>query len=319
MSDTDPDAPADPGPGHVPVLLEATLELLRPMPGEVAVDATVGGGGHARELARRVQPGGRVIGLDQDEEQLARTAERLTAEGLPFHAVAANFAGIRRVLADQNASADMVLADLGFSSAQMDDPARGFSFRADGPLDMRLDRRRGETAANLVARLPESELADLLYRYGEEPLARKIARILVRAREVQPIGTTSGLARLVEEAYGRRKHASRMHPATRTFMALRVAVNDELGALTALLDQVAHAAVAKEGWLTPHARVAVISFHSLEDRLVKHGFRDLAQRGLATLLTRKPVVAGPDERARNPRARSAKLRAIRLGLSEVSA
>jgi 16S rRNA (cytosine1402-N4)-methyltransferase len=212
--------------------------------------------------------------------------------------------------------ADILLADLGFSSQQMDDPARGFTFREDAPLDMRYDRTSGATAAQLLSDLTEADLADVIFRYGEEPLARKIARIVVREREKRPILTTAELVAAVREAYGARARTSRIHPATRTFMALRIAVNDELGALEALLDSVvrgAEDARANGGWMTGGARVGIISFHSLEDRLVKRTFATLEKRGLAKRLTKKPVTARAQEVHANPRARSAKLRVVRLG------
>ncbi len=215
--------------------------------------------------------------------------------------------------------ADVVLADLGFSSTQMDDPGRGFSFMADGPLDMRLDPTSGATAAELLRSLPERELVELLFRVGEEPMARRIARKVVEFRGREPIESTAQLARLVREAYGPRAHSSRLHPATRTFMALRIAVNDELGALRSLLQSVrlgAEAAghEADDGWLRGGARVGIISFHSLEDRLVKHSFVDMARDGLVEVRTRKPVVSSDEESAENPRARSAKLRVVRVAM-----
>ena len=230
-------------------------------------------------------------------------------------ALRANFADAPRRLAEQGLRADLVLADLGFSSNQMDDPARGLSFVRDAPLDMRLDRHAAVTAADLLAALSERQLADLIYQQGEDPLARKIARKLVQSRQIEPIRSTAQLARLVTEAYGPRARSSRMHPATRTFMALRIAVNDELGALRSLLDQISRGAeqVGSGGWLNEGARVAIISFHSLEDRLVKHAFVDLTKRGLATALTKKPVGPLEHEVEANPRARSAKLRAVRIG------
>jgi 16S rRNA (cytosine1402-N4)-methyltransferase len=196
----------------------------------------------------------------------------------------------------------------------MDDPERGMSFRADGPLDMRFDPAASTTAADLLATLTERELADLIFEYGEEPLARKIARKLAQSRERMPIQTTAELARLVLEAYGTRARSSRMHPATRTFMALRIAVNDELGSLRTLLDAIESGANAAGGggWLNVGARVGIISFHSLEDRMVKRAFAGLAKRGLVTALTRKPVTAGAQEVQANARSRSAKLRAVRI-------
>jgi 16S rRNA (cytosine1402-N4)-methyltransferase len=312
--------------GHQPVLTEEVLSLLDLQPGEVVVDCTVGRGGHAVELARRIGPRGVLVVFDLDQDNLKFAAERLRGEApariAPIHA---SFARLAEVLARENLQADIVLADLGFSSSQMDDPARGFSFSVDAPLDMRLDRLQPRTAADLIAETSERELADMIFEYGEEPLARRIARKLALARTAQPIQSTAQLAQLVLEAYGSRARTSRIHPATRTFMALRIAVNDELGALRALLEQItrgierlaatpnAPAQRAREsaGWLRPGARIGIISFHSLEDRLVKRAFADLAQRGLAERLTKRPITATDAEIAANPRARSAKFRALR--------
>jgi 16S rRNA (cytosine1402-N4)-methyltransferase len=302
---------------HIPVLLAETLHLLAPQPGEIAVDCTAGLGGHSAELARALQPGGKVIGVDLDPANLARATQRLQSAGGQFTPIHANFASAPEALRRRGLRADMVLADLGFSSSQMDDPSRGFSFSADGPLDMRFDQTAPMTAADLLATLSERELADIIYEYGEEPLARKIAGKLAQFRRQEPIRSTAQLARLVTEAYGRRARSSRMHPATRTFMALRIAVNDELGALRSLLDSIIQGAeqVERGGWLNPGARVALISFHSLEDRLVKHAFADLQERGLARRLNprKKPITASQDEIQRNPRSRCAKLRAVRIG------
>jgi 16S rRNA (cytosine1402-N4)-methyltransferase len=299
---------------HVPVLPAETLTALAPQPGEVAVDLTVGAGGHAALLAAAVGPRGTLVGLDLDAASLEAARVRLAALPDPPRVtlVRAGFAEAPHVLAGLGLRAGAVLADLGFSSAQMDDPQRGFSFGADGPLDMRYDRDGPVTAADLVARLSEREIADLVFRLGEDPFARRIARAVASARRAEPIRTTAQLARIVRQAYGARARASRMHPATRTFMALRIAVNGEIESLEALLEHVA--AGAREapagGWLAPGARVAIISFHSLEDRMVKHAFAACEREGLARRLTRRPVTAGPGEIAANPRARSAKLRAL---------
>lgn len=300
---------------HIPVLLNEVLLLLRPRPGEIVVDCTAGLGGHSLALAQAVQPDGRVIGFDLDAQNLEHATARVRAAGGDFVPVHGSFVRSPQTLGKMGLRADIVLADLGFASSQMDDPSRGFSFAVDAPLDMRLDRTSPITAADLVNRLSERELADIIYRFGEEPLARKIARNLAQNRQVEPIRSTAQLARLVTEAYGRRARSSRMHPATRTFMALRIAVNDELGALQSLLDSIVSGAeqVERGGWLNAGARVAVISFHSLEDRLVKHAFADLVRRGLATGLTKKPVGPSEDEVRSNPRSRSAKLRAVRIG------
>jgi 16S rRNA (cytosine1402-N4)-methyltransferase len=321
--------------GHDPVLLAEVLDLLAPRPGDTVVDCTAGRGGHAVALARAIGRSGRMVLLDVDPANLAYAAARVRREAdIEPYPVHASFAGVERALRspepNHHLKADVVLADLGFSSTQIDDPARGFSFAADGPLDMRLDPTRGPTASDLLRSLPERELADILFRLGEEPLARVIARKVVALRGREPMERTAQLARLVREAYGPRARRSRLHPATRTFMALRIAVNDELGALRSLLGAVEAGAEAAgeletggepgrsapagmHSWLGGGARVGIISFHSLEDRLVKHSFAAMAERGLVGLATRKPVVSSDAEIAANPRARSAKLRVATVG------
>jgi len=300
--------------GHVPVLVDETCTALDPRPGQHIIDATIGRGGHALEIAKAVGPGGRVIGVDRDRENLAFAERRIRDTGVPFEGIHASFAQLPTVMRERGLAADGLLADLGISSTQLDDPARGFGFTGDGPLDMRLDPTTGPTASDLLASMTTEELADVIYQYGEDPFARKIARKLTQARDVRPIGTTAQLAQLVKEAYGHRAHSSRLHPATRTFMALRIAVNDELAALEALLEAIRAQATetSVDRWLRATARVVIISFHSLEDRRVKHWFMDLHREGLAERLTRKPVMASETEIRNNPRARSAKLRAITL-------
>ena len=296
------------------MLLAETLRVLDPRPGEVVVDCTVGRGGHSDPLSRAVGHEGTVVGFDVDPDSLSFAAQRLREAPARFEPIRDNFVRAAHHLHRLGLRADVVLADLGFSSPQMSDPQRGLSFAADGPLDMRLDPDGPVTARELLATLPEAELADLLHRYGEDPLARKIARKIVAARDREPIVSTRQLAAIVVDAYGVRARGSRMHPATRTFMALRIAANDELTALGALLDNIADDAAGprETGWLAAGCRVAVISFHSLEDRLVKRAFAGLVDRGAAERLTRRPITAGDDEVASNPRARSAKLRAVRL-------
>jgi 16S rRNA (cytosine1402-N4)-methyltransferase len=299
---------------HTPVLLDQTLEVLNPQPGETYVDCTLGLGGHASAVSARVGTTGTVVGFDLDAGNLKAGGEALAKGPAAFRTVQASFQALWVHVESLGVKADMVLADLGFSSNQMDDPGRGFSFKSDGPLDMRLNPDDGRTAAELVATMDESELADVIFHLGEDPFARRIARKVIQARVQEPIRTTAQLARIVCEAYGPRARASRMHPATRTFMALRIAVNDELNALSSLMDQVARGAeqAGQGGWLNLGARVAVISFHSLEDRMVKQRFGQLAERGLATRLTKKPMIASESEIAANPRARSAKLRGVRI-------
>jgi 16S rRNA (cytosine1402-N4)-methyltransferase len=294
-------------PRHVPVLLVEVLSLLDPAPGQVFVDATVGAGGHAQLLAERLMPGGRLIALDRDAAMLELARPRLA--DLSATLVQAPFSQLRQVLDEQGiAAVDGVLADAGVCSDQLDDPQRGLSFTQPGPLDMRLDPSSGEPASVLLRQLGERDLADLFWRYGEERFSRRIARRIAEARRHAPLETTDELAELVRRCVPRPKHSSKrrrppIDPATRVFQALRIAVNDELGELESLL-RILPACVR------PGGRVAVISFHSLEDRLVKTAFRD---RSLWEALTRKPVQAGEEEVRSNPRARSAKLRAaVRL-------
>lgn len=286
-----------PGPTqHVPVLGQEIVEWLRPSAGQTFVDGTLGGGGHTRLLAEAVGPGGTVIGLDRDPQAVERTAEVL--RGLPVQVVHANYSDAPEVLNDLNiAQVDGILLDLGLSSDQLADRERGFSFQSDGPLDLRFDPTRGEPASRLVERLNAEHLADLIYEFGEERLSRRIARRIVEARRTTPIETAADLARVIRSAVPRR-HNDRIDPATRTFQALRIAVNEELKWLDVALRRLPDC-------LRPGGRLAVISFHSLEDRRVKESFRD---DGRLSVLTRRPIRAGEQEIADNPRSRSAKLR-----------
>jgi 16S rRNA (cytosine1402-N4)-methyltransferase len=296
--------------GHVSVLLAETLELLLVRPGGLWVDGTVGLGGHAAALLRASAPDGRLLGLDRDTETLARARANLGEFGERVRLEAGDYREIPERLGDERA--DGVLLDLGVSSAQLDDPERGFSFQHDGPLDMRMDRREGPTAAEVVNDLSERELADLIFAYGEERRSRGIARAIVRARERAPIRTTVQLAEIVRRAAlrGAPRGARRgLHPATRTFQALRIQVNRELEGLGEALPQIA-------ACLAPEGRLAVIAFHSLEDRTVKRAFRDLCRQG-HRLLTKKPVRPSEAEIRENPRARSARLRV--LAMSEEAA
>ncbi|MEM7624704.1 MAG: 16S rRNA (cytosine(1402)-N(4))-methyltransferase RsmH [Planctomycetota bacterium] len=301
--------------GHVPVLLDEVVAVLSPTAGDVVVDCTLGRGGHAAAMLP-LMPGGTYLGLDVDAGN-ARFAEArlrpIAAEhGVRLVVATGNFAGVRAAMDAAGAeAADALLADLGFASNQMDDPERGFSFMNDGPLDMRLGGAEGSPppgpehgAAGLVNTLPEKALADLIYRYGEERLSRRIARKIVERRSESPIETTGELAELCRRAYGPAGRNSKIHPATRTFQALRIAVNGELEVLDALLG-------ALPGLLKPGGRAAIISFHSLEDRPVKQAFLKMQQDGFVERLTRKPITAGPQETAGNPRSRSAKLRGIK--------
>lgn len=284
---------------HVPVLPREAVALLDPKPAEVWVDATTGAGGHARLIAERVLPGGRVIGLDQDPSML--DVARASLAGLPVTLVHANFDQLTAVLRSVGMNeVDGLIADLGFASNQMDAADRGLSFQRDGPLDMRLDSTSGETAADLVARLSEYDLAKVFYEFGEERHSRRVARKIVETRKQTPIRTTAQLADLVRSCVPRERGRS-FEPATRVFQALRIAVNDELGSLERLLAQLPRI-------VKPGGRVGIISFHSLEDRRVKQVFQD---RAVWEPVTKKPVQAGDDEVRDNPRSRSAKLRVAR--------
>jgi 16S rRNA (cytosine1402-N4)-methyltransferase len=288
---------------HVPVLFKEAIDFLRVRAGGTYVDCTLGLAGHAEGVARLLGPQGRLIGFDRDQEALALARTRLerVCRELGSQAPTVTLVGEAfSTIADhvQPASVDGLLADFGVSSLQFDEAHRGFSFMADGPLDMRMDARSGPTAEQVVNEASERELADLIYEYGEERRSRRIARAIVRGR---PVTTTGQLARLVASAAPPMKH-ERINPATRTFQALRIFVNRELDEIRALLE-------AAPALLKPSARLVVISFHSLEDRIAKDSLREGAQKGIWEILTRRPVTAGEEEMERNPRSRSAKLRA----------
>jgi 16S rRNA (cytosine1402-N4)-methyltransferase len=304
---------------HTPAMLAEVLDALNLAPGRRVVDATLGGGGHAREIVDRIAPGGVLVGLDQDADAIAE-AGRTLAEAPTTVTVRlrqANFADIRIVLdAEGIASADGVLMDLGVSSHQLDTASRGFAFRYTGPLDMRMDMTGDEeTAAHLLNRLPEAEIARILFEYGEEPRGRRIAAEIVRRRSYKPLETTEDLVDAVRGAMPFRTRPGEIHPATRTFQAVRIAVNRELDVLAMALRDAA-AALAAGG------RLVVIAYHSLEDRIVKNVLADLSgkrvesdlpspvppPKPLLSLVTKKPLVPTEDEVRGNPRARSAKLR-----------
>jgi len=302
--------------GHVPALSKEAIDFLAVRHGGTYIDATVGLGGHSYEIAKRLGAPGHLIGVDKDPAALERARERLKAgsstalsSGLPDDMLARNdksdwprielVHGSFASLADsRELKADGLLADLGVSSLQFSDAARGFSFQAEGPLDMRMNPQSELTAEQVVNQFDERELADLIYEFGEERRSRRIARAIVRSR---PIRTTAQLAEIVSAAARPMKH-ERIHPATRTFQALRIFVNRELDELRVLLE-------GAPQLLKPGGRIVIISFHSLEDRIVKDAFREGRKQGHYRLLTKKPVTAGDEEIDRNPRARSAKLRA----------
>ena len=302
---------------HKPVLLYEVIECLSCTPGKVFVDGTVGAGGHARAILDKTTPDGRLIGIDWDDNALSLARVNLQNYSERLILVRDNFARMGSILAELRIDAvDGTLLDLGLSSIQVDVPERGFSLRLPGPLDMRMDSRIGTTAAEVVNSLKEDELAGLIRRYGEERWSRKIARRIVRARAEEPIHTTERLAEIVRTAIPPDKRSRRTHPATRTFQALRLAVNHEIENLRIFLR-------GALDYLRPGGRVAIISFHSLEDRLVKQTFADWARacrcpvhspvcrcegHPLAKLVIKKPIVPGSEEIRANPRARSGRLR-----------
>ena len=293
---------------HVPVLLREALEFLDVRPDGIYIDATLGGGGHAAALLERLR-NGKLLGIDRDPAALAAARERLQAWGEKLIAMHGNFAEIDDLHAASGLPpADGVLADLGISSLQLEDAARGFSLDRSGPLDMRMDPSSATTAAQLVNHLGERDLADLIFKFGEERHSRRIARALVKAR---PYRTTTELAQVVTRAIPSRAGLYHLHPATRTFMALRLAVNQELENLDVFLSKVLLV-------LRPGGRLVILSFHSLEDRLVKRAFQSWQRESRARILTRKVVRPAEDEVGANPRARSAKLRAAeKLGEREL--
>jgi 16S rRNA (cytosine1402-N4)-methyltransferase len=290
-------------PRHVPVLLEEVLEYLNVRPGGVICDATLGLAGHSSEIAKRLGGRGRLIAFDRDPEAMEAAKARLEevraelGDEMPeVVLVAKAFSEAANEI--EPGSLDGLVADFGVSSLQLDDAHRGFSFRSDGPLDMRMDTRTGETAEQVVNQADENDLANLIYEFGEERRSRRIARAIVRAR---PITTTAELAQIVSAAAPSMK-GDKIHPATRTFQALRIRVNNELGEIQSLLKSAG-------SLLKPGGRLVLISFHSLEDRLVKDAFREAGRAKVFEVLTKKPIVADEQEQMRNPRSRSAKMRA----------
>ena len=303
---------------HISVMPIEVLRYLTPRPGGIYVDGTLGGAGHARQILEASEPDGILVGFDRDPAALKVASERLAGFGERVHLVNRNFSDMAISLAELGITGiDGLLLDLGVSSHQLDTAERGFSFQQDAPLDMRMDTTAGETAADLVNGLPERELERIIKEYGEERWARRIAQFIVTARAAAPIETTLHLVDVIKGAIPKAKWEERLHPATRTFQALRIAVNEELASLEQGL-------AAGLQMLNPGGRCVVISFHSLEDRIVKQGFRRLAQGCICPknlplcvcghtpqlrILTTKPVMAGDKEVDHNPRARSARLRA----------
>ncbi|MCK8600414.1 16S rRNA (cytosine(1402)-N(4))-methyltransferase RsmH [Desulfoferrobacter suflitae] len=306
---------------HIPVMREAVLDLLACRPGGLYVDGTVGGGGYAERILQEIEPDGQLVALDWDGEAIERVRRRLRANLHRVFLVKSSFANLPSVLNKLGfglESVDGVVIDLGVSSFQLEDPERGFSFLQDGPLDMRMDQNIAKTAADLVNSLSEKELADLIFALGEDRHARRIARAIVLRRAQSPIERTEELAQLIKGVVPKTRDARRIHPATRTFQALRLAVNQDLDALETFLSRVCDI-------LKPGGRLCIVSFHSLEDRMVKERFRHWAKacrcprdflqcqcegRPLVRLLTKKPLRPTAPEIAMNPRARSARLRAM---------
>jgi 16S rRNA (cytosine1402-N4)-methyltransferase len=299
--------------GHVPVLLRESLHGLGCRRGGIYVDCTLGYGGHAAAILAASAPDGILIGLDRDQAAVRQSRSGLAAEAARVRLVHGDYRQLKDHVARLGiAAVDGVIFDLGASSVHFDDPARGFSFMQDGPLDMRMDQSQKLTAAEIVNRLPEAQLADLIYQYGEERYSRRIARALTVARDVQPISTTQQLADVIRGAVPAPYRHGRIHCATRTFQAIRIAVNRELDGLNEALRDAAEL-------LKPGGRLCIISFHSLEDRIAKHTIRSLTQGSNPILqaITRKPVLPSELERQTNPHARSAKLRvAERLRASD---
>jgi 16S rRNA (cytosine1402-N4)-methyltransferase len=302
-------------PAHLSVMLSEVLSWLRPHSGGIYVDCTVGYCGHAEKILRASQPAGILLGIDCDAEAINVARQHLQAFGDRAILIKAHFMELKDILAERGTPrAHGVLFDLGVSSPQLDEPSRGFSFRSEGPLDMRMDKSSGRTAADIVNEFDEADLADMIYRLGEERYSRRIARAVVSARRRQALTTTRQLTSVIESAVPSHYRRSRIHCATRTFQALRIAVNQELEHLEASLMDAADV-------LAPGARLCVISFHSLEDRIVKQTFKALSVRSGNELeiLTKRPQVPSEEEINRNPRSRSAKLRVIQRIVKEVHA
>jgi len=298
--------------GHIPVLPTQVLDLLAIQPGQVAMDGTAGLGGHASLMAERLGPTGTLVLMDLDAGNLERSAARIAAMPAAPRVIThhGSFAEAPHCARQHGVQVNAFLADLGFASNQVDNADRGLSFNLDGPLDMRLNPAGGPTAADLVNSLSERELAKIIFEFGEERMSRQVAAKIVATRTATPLRTTAELAEVVRSVVHRTPGG--IDPATRTFQALRIAVNDELGHLDALLSTIGDTAGSVDGWLAPGANVAIIAFHSLEDRPVKQAMADWERSGLGRVLTHKPLVASVDEQGENPRSRSAKLRGFRV-------
>jgi 16S rRNA (cytosine1402-N4)-methyltransferase len=301
-----------PAGSHIPVLKNDLIACLKPAPGEIVIDCTLGYGGHAAEFLKHIGPAGKLIALDIDSAELERTRKRLSIENTNINFHRCNFAGIAKVLKQEGlAACDIIFADLGVSSMQIDNPARGLSYKYDGPLDMRMDARLKQTAADLLNTLPEEKLSKCFLDFGDEPDHLKIARSIISRRTAEPLKRTFQLVDVIFEAKGidiktwrknrRASKAGSLHPAARVFQALRILVNDELGCLRELLRVAPYC-------LRPAGRIGIISFHSGEDRIVKHAFRDGLKTGIYQSIADDPITPQPDEISSNPRSYSAKFR-----------
>ncbi len=307
---------------HVPVLMEEVMACLRPAPGDMVVDCTIGYGGHALEFLKWIAPGGRLIGLDVDAAELERTRRRLEPADVPVSFYRSNFAGLAKILSQEKLDGfDIIFADLGVSSMQIDNPERGMSYKHEGPLDMRMDDRIKQTGADLLQRLPEEELSKALWELADEPDHQEIARRIVARRAVEPITRTSQLVQVVFDAKGldpktwrrqsRDAKTPSLHPAARTFQALRILVNDELGSLRELLRIAPYC-------LRPGGRIGIISFHSGEDRLVKQSFREGVRRGVYESAAEEVITPTAREIHANPRSASARFRWAQAGATPAS-
>jgi len=288
---------------HNPVLAKEIVGFLSLVPGQIIVDATMGGAGHSEQILQKITPGGMLIGIDRDEETLRLASERLRPFEGSFKLINKNFKYLKEILKDIGVGkANGIIFDLGISSIQMESWQRGFSIKSDGPLDMRMDRSQSVTAKSLINRLREDELSEIIRDYGEERFHRRIAKRIVEERAHKEISTTAELSEVVLRSLPYSHNKYKIHPATRTFQAIRIKVNDELGSIKEALN-------ALPDCLEKGARACVISFHSLEDRIAKNTFKEFKAQGLFDILTKKPVMADENEVITNPRSRSAKLRA----------
>jgi len=297
---------------HIPVLLNEVIQFLDPKPGEFIIDGTIGSGGHAIEILRRIGSEGKLLGIDWDEKNIEKLKTEKLKDFRNVILVCANYADLPEILKNKNlGKADGLLLDLGLSSDQLEESGRGFSFKKNEPLDMRYNttiqnsklNSKNLTAEKVVNQCSEKELADLIYKYGEERFSRRIAKTIIKEREKKPIKTTFDLVEIIKKSVPKNYEKGRIHPATRTFQSLRIYVNNELSNLSKLLTNL-------EKILNFKGRTIIISYHSLEDRIIKRAFRALEKEGKAEILTKKPIRPTKEEIERNPRSRSAKLRAI---------